>query len=66
MAEFAANNHILETTGIVPIFMNYGLNPRMDFKPDIRVDNYKESEAQGLAEYLSDIHNLIQSKISFA
>jgi hypothetical protein len=35
MAEFAANNHISETTGISPFFTNYGLNPRMDFKPDI-------------------------------
>jgi transposase InsO family protein len=66
MAEFAANNHISETTGISPFFANYGLNPRMDFEPDIRVDNYEESQAQGLAEHLSDIHDLIHSEMSFA
>jgi hypothetical protein len=35
MAEFAANNHISETTGILPFFVNYGLNPKIDFEPDI-------------------------------
>jgi hypothetical protein len=66
MAKFAVNNHISETTSISPFFANYGLNPRMDFEPDIQVDNYEESQAQGLAECLSDIHNLIHSKMSFA
>jgi hypothetical protein len=66
MAEFAAKNHVSKTTGISPFFVNYGLNPKMDFKPDIRIDNHKESQAQGLAECLSDIHNLIRSEMSFA
>jgi transposase InsO family protein len=35
MEEFAANNHILETTGISPLFTNYGLNPKSHFQPDI-------------------------------
>jgi hypothetical protein len=35
MAEFTANNHISETTGISPFFANYRLNPKIDFEPDI-------------------------------
>jgi hypothetical protein len=66
MAEFAANNHISETTSISPFFANYGLNPKIDFEPDIRVDNHEEGQAQGLAEYLSNIHDLICSEMSFA
>jgi hypothetical protein len=66
MAEFAANNYILETTSISPFFANYGLNPKIDFEPDIRVDNHEAGQAQGLAECLSNIHNLICSEISFA
>jgi hypothetical protein len=42
MAEFTANNHIPEITSISPFFANYGLNPKIDFEPDIRVDNHEE------------------------
>jgi hypothetical protein len=35
MAEFTANNHISETTGISPFFANYRLNPKIDFKRDL-------------------------------
>jgi hypothetical protein len=66
MAEFAANNHISETTGILPFFVNYGLNPKIDFELDIQVDNHEEGQAQGLAECLSNIHDLIRSEMSFA
>jgi hypothetical protein len=66
MAKFAANNHILETTGISPFLANYGLNPKIDFELDIRVDNHEEGQAQGLAECLSSIHDLIRSEMSFA
>jgi transposase InsO family protein len=66
MAEFAANNHISEITGISPFFANYGLNPKIDFELDIRVDNHEECQAQGLAECLSNIHDLIHSEMSFA
>jgi hypothetical protein len=66
MAEFTVNNYILETTGISPFFVNYRLNPKIDFEPDIQVDNYEEGQAQGLAECLSNIHDLIRSEMSFA
>jgi hypothetical protein len=35
IAEFAANNHVSETTGISPFFANYGLNPKIDFELDL-------------------------------
>jgi hypothetical protein len=66
MAEFAANNHVSETTGISPFFANYGLNPKIDFEPDLRVDNPEENEAHTLADRLSEIHDLIKSEMSFA
>jgi hypothetical protein len=53
MAEFATNNHVSETTGISPFFANYRLNPKIDFKPDIRVDNPEEDQAHTLADRLS-------------
>jgi hypothetical protein len=66
MAEFTANNHVSETTGISPFFANYGLNPKINFEPDLQVDNPEENEAHTLAERLSKIHDLIKSEISFA
>jgi hypothetical protein len=64
--EFAANNHILETPSILPFSTDYGLNPKVDFESDIRVDNPKEDQAHTLADHLSEIHDLIKSEISFA
>jgi hypothetical protein len=66
MAEFAANNHVSETTGISPFFTNYGLNPKIDFEPDLWVNNPEENEAYTLADRLSEIHDLIKSEMSFA
>src|SRR5207302_1046681 len=31
MAEFAANNHASETTGVSPFFANHGYDPKMDY-----------------------------------
>jgi hypothetical protein len=66
MVEFAANNHVLETTGILPLFAIYGLNPKIDFKQDIRVYNPKEDQAHTLADHLSEIHDVIKSEMAFA
>jgi hypothetical protein len=66
MPEFAVNNDVSETTGISPFFANYGLNPKLDFEPDIRVDNSEEDQTHTLTNYLSKIHDLIKSEISFA
>jgi hypothetical protein len=66
MAEFAANNYISETTSISPFFANYGLNPKIHFEPDIQVHNAEEDQAHTLADCLSEIHDLIKSKMVFA
>jgi hypothetical protein len=66
MAEFAANNHVSETTVISPFFANYGLNPKINFKPDLQVDNLEENEAHTLTDCVSEIQNLIKSEMSFA
>jgi hypothetical protein len=66
MAEFTANNHISETTGISPFFANYGLNPKIYFELDLQVNNPEENEAHTLTDCLSEIHDLIKSKIFFA
>jgi N-acetylmuramoyl-L-alanine amidase CwlA len=66
MVECAANNHVSETTSISPFFANYGLNPKINFEQDIRVDNCEEDQAHTLADCLSEIHDLIKSKILFA
>jgi len=33
MAEFAANNVVLETIGVSPFFANYGFHPKLGVKP---------------------------------
>jgi hypothetical protein len=66
MAEFTANNHISEITGISPFFANYGLNPKIDFEPDIPVDNPKDDQAWTLADCLSKIHDVFKSEMLFA
>jgi hypothetical protein len=66
MAEFAANNNVLETTGISLFFANYGLNPKITFELQIQVDNYEEGQAYRLADCLSKIHDLIKTEILFA
>jgi hypothetical protein len=35
LAEFTANNHVSETTGLLPFFMNYGMHPKLNFEPDL-------------------------------
>jgi hypothetical protein len=53
MAEFAANNHTLETTGHSPFYSNYGFHPRMPFgqhllqdPKDIREVNTQQTTPQ--------------------
>jgi hypothetical protein len=35
LTEFATNNHLSETTGLSPFFVNYGMHPKLDFEPDL-------------------------------
>lgn len=66
LAEFAANNHVSETTTVSPFFANYGFDPRCSFELDIRQDNPEEIEAQQTAEALADIHDVVRSEMRFA
>jgi hypothetical protein len=45
LAEFTTNNHVSETTGLSPFFANYGMHPKLDFEPDLRIDNPQEGQA---------------------
>jgi hypothetical protein len=66
MAEFSVNNHVSETTSILPFFTNCGLNPKIEFEPDIQVDNPEEGQACSFANCLSEIHDVIICKTLFA
>ena len=62
IAEFACNNHPLETTWTSPFFANYGFNLRMDFSMDPQDvpegSTYKRAERQratDLAEKMESI-----------
>lgn len=33
LAEFSGNNNMSETTGVSPVFANYGYNPRLGIEP---------------------------------
>jgi hypothetical protein len=63
MAEFVANNLVSETIAISPLFANYRLNLKINFEPDIPVNNTEDIEAYKLADYLSEFHDLIKSKM---
>jgi hypothetical protein len=65
IAEFESNNHVSKTTSLSRFFANYGMHPKIDFEPDIRVDNPEEEQACSLAIYLARIHDIIKSEMSF-
>jgi transposase InsO family protein len=66
IAEFAANNHTSETTGLSPFFSNYGFHPKLDLEPDIHVDHPKEGQARRLTDRLNEIHDFAKNKMTFA
>jgi hypothetical protein len=61
LAEFTANNHVSETTGLSPYFANYGMHPKLDLEPDLRVDNPEEGQAQSLTRLLAEIHDFAKA-----
>ena len=65
IAEFAGNNQVSAATGASPFFANYGLNPRIDFNFDIRVDNPLEASAQEAAERLHEIHEYLRTHMLY-
>jgi hypothetical protein len=66
LAKFAANNHISKTTGLSPFFANYGMHPKLDFKPDLWIDNPEEGQAQSLTHLLAEIYNFMKAKMAYA
>jgi transposase InsO family protein len=66
LAEFAANNHVSETTGLSPFFANYGMHPKLNLEPDLRIDNPEEVQAQSLTRLLAEIHDFAKAEIAYA
>jgi hypothetical protein len=66
LAEFTTNNHISETTELSPFFANYGMHLKLDFEPDLRVDNLEEGQAQSLTCRLAEIHDFVKAEMAYA
>jgi transposase InsO family protein len=68
LAEFSANNHASETTGVSPFFANYGFNPRFTVRP--RSDKPPTSNEELLAdqnvERLREIQEFCRSEMTYA
>jgi len=64
LAEFAANNHVSESTGLSPFFVNYGYHPRFTFPPSSSPPTSNEEllADQNLAR-LSEIQDLCRSEM---
>jgi hypothetical protein len=65
LTEFTANNHVSETTRLSPFFANYGMHPKLDFEPDLRIDNLEEGQAQSLTHLLAKIHDFTKAKMAY-
>jgi hypothetical protein len=66
LAEFAANNHVSETTTLSPFFGIYGRHPKCSCDLDIRTDNPQEIDAQLVAQRLNHIHDVLRSEMKYA
>jgi transposase InsO family protein len=66
LTKFATNNDISETTGLLPFFVNYGIHPKLDFEPDLQVDNPEEGQAQSHTRWLTEIHDFAKAKMVYA
>ena len=67
IAEFAANNHASETTGVSPFFALYGFDPKWfcDTSPADRND-VDDQRAQAVASKMEEIHRHLQAEINRA
>ena len=67
MAEFAANNHTSESTGVSPFFANLGYHPRhqFDLMPAPR-DNVPDNRARALVDQLADLHDHLRVEMNRA
>jgi hypothetical protein len=66
LAEFATNNHQLETTSVTLLFANNGCHPHLHFNITEQQDLLENHDAQEHALKLQEIHSLIQAEMSFA
>jgi hypothetical protein len=66
IAEFTANNHTSEMTGLSPFFSNYGFHPKFDLEPDISINYPKEGQAHCLTDCLNEIYDFAKNEITFA
>jgi hypothetical protein len=71
MAEFAANNHVSETTKMTPFFANYGHHPRMNFFEPPQADSvgparFDANNADEFAKQMESLHQTLREEIIWA
>jgi hypothetical protein len=66
LTEFTTNNDVSETTGLSPFFANYGMHPKLNFEPDLQVNNPEEGQAQSFTHQLAEIHDFVKAEIAYA
>src|ERR1700687_3040631 len=68
IAEFAANNHVSETTSCSPFYGNYGFHPRMTFgqHPIQNSSDIREVKAQQVAQRMKQLFDELQAEMKRA
>lgn len=67
LAEFAANLHVSETTGVSPFFANYGFHPRLGFEPVLPADARPATrDAKAFAQKMQDITDFLRTEMTSA
>ena len=65
MAEFAFNNHYLETTGTSPSFPTM-ITPQMNFETPINTTTPEENQSQNVTARLQQIHQILKEEVFWA
>jgi hypothetical protein len=42
------------------------MHPKLDFEPDLRIDNLEEGQAQSLTRLLAEIYDFAKAKMAYA
>ena len=72
IAEFAANNHVSETTKMTPFFATYGYHPRMDFNHEpmkiavAGAARFTTGKAEEFADDMERLHQVLRQEIAWA
>jgi hypothetical protein len=68
LAEFAANNHASETTGVSPFFGMYGFDPQWncDLSPPVKNDGVADVRAHTAVKFISEIHDHLKVEMGRA